>query len=141
MAEQDLTGTEAGDKVRIRTGPYAGRRGIVGDVQGNSVLLRLDEGEETLIRLDGITNYSLAARRAWEVMPKNAGRPASASSNKRMVSIRLDSQVWDLLGEAVNLGLIPSREQAINAWLRQRAEELAGQVAALKRQDAEDSNA
>lgn len=138
---QNLTGTQPGDKVRVRTGAHNGHRGIVAEVQGDVVRLRLEVGEEILMPLDSITNFSLAARRAWEVMPKKAGRPVSTGGSKRMVSIRLDGQVWDLLGEAVNLGLIPSREQAINAWLRERADELAVQVTALNRQGAEDGNA
>jgi len=127
MAKQDLTGTQVGDKVRLRFGPNAGERGVVEELRGSSLLIGLDTGDKVAVPLVEITNYSLAARRAWEIMPKRAGRPASAGAQKKMVSIRIDSQVWELLGRAVELGLIPSREQAINTWLRERANELLGQ--------------
>ncbi len=120
MSLQNTAGTQVGDKVRIRSGDHAGERGLIDEVADASVLVRFDTGEQVLMPLDNITNYSLAARRAWESMPKRAGRPVSVGAQKKMVSIRLNSEVWELLGKAVDLGLIRSREHAINAWLRER---------------------
>jgi hypothetical protein len=137
MARQDPTGTQVGDKVRLRLGPNAGERGLVEEVNDSSLLVHLNTGERVIAPHEGITNYSLAARRAWDVMPKRAGRPSSASPPKKMVSIRIDSQVWGILGQAVDLGLIASREQAINIWLHQKADELFAQVAARKSQAEE----
>ena len=34
--------------------------------------------------------------------------------------MRIDVEVWGRLGEAVELGLIPSREEAVNVWLSQQ---------------------
>ena len=41
-----------------------------------------------------------------------------------MVSIRIDREVWERLGMAVEQGLIPSRERAVNEWLAEKAIEL-----------------
>lgn len=109
----------SGDKVRIRSGLYAGSRGIIQDGSNEQLEIQLDEGDIVHVTLDEVTNYSLAARRAWKAMPKRAGRPQLSSPRKKMVSIRLDVDVWDRLGEAVELGLVPGKEQAVNAWLRQ----------------------
>lgn len=141
MAKQDPTGTQVGDKIRLRFGPNAGERGLVEEVTESALLVHLISGDRVIAPREGITNYSLAARRAWDVMPKRAGRPSSAGPAKKMVSIRIDSQVWELLGQAVDLGLIPSREQAINVWLHQKADELLAQAVARKSQGMEEHNA
>ena len=82
--------------------------------------IQLDESNIVYVTLNDITNYSLAARRAWKAMPKRAGRPQLFSQRKKMVSIRLDVDVWDRLGEAVEQGLVPGKEQAVNTWLREQ---------------------
>ena len=109
--------------------------------QDGALSVNLETGEIVPVLGEELTNFSLAARRAWEVMPKRAGRPTSAGPQKKMVSIRIDSQVWELLSRAVDLGLIPSREQAINTWLRQKTDELLEQIACREQQLAEGSNA
>jgi hypothetical protein len=117
---QDPSGFQLGDKIRVRLGSYKGSRGVVQTQVDGLLEIQLDEGEIIRIVPGEITNYSLAARRAWQVMPKRAGRPQLATPRKKMVSMRLDIDVWDRLGEAVELGLIPSREEAINTWLCQQ---------------------
>jgi uncharacterized protein (DUF4415 family) len=57
-------------------------------------------------------------------MPKRAGRPRLDEPRKKPVSLRLDVDVWRLLIQAAEQGLIPNREQAINAWLREKLAEL-----------------
>ena len=118
--QQDEDRAQIGDKVRIRSGAHVGVRGIVQSSSGEFLEIQLDEG--ALIRTvpEEITNYSLAARRAWRVMPKRAGRPQLPVPRKKMVSMRLDIEVWERLGEAVELGLIASREDAVNTWLQQQ---------------------
>jgi hypothetical protein len=109
--------SQIGDKIRVRSGPYSAARGIIqAEVDGILEIL-LDEGSRIHVEPREITNYSLAARRAWQTMPKRAGRPQSVTSRKKMVSMRIDEEVWNRLGEAVELGLIPSREEAVNTWL------------------------
>ena len=119
-------GFQAGDKIRIRTGLYAGARGIIQAEKEGRLEILLDSGNTVLIEQQEITNYSLAARRAWQKMPKRAGRPQLSSPRKKMVSLRIDIEVWERLGEAVDLGLVPSREEAINAWLQERLNTLLG---------------
>jgi hypothetical protein len=126
-AGQDLSVSLAGDKVRIKTGSHAGERGILQVATDGALSVSLETGAIAPVFGEELTNFSLAARRAWKVMPKRAGRPTSDGPQKKMVSIRIDSQVWELLSRAVELGLIPSREQAINTWLRVKVNELLGQ--------------
>ncbi len=117
---QDPSGFQLGDKIRVRSGIYKGTRGVIRAEVDGLLEIQLDEGGIVNIAVKEVTNYSLAARRAWQVMPKRAGRPQLPVPRKKMVSIRLDVDVWNRLGEAVELGLIPGREQAVNTWLRQK---------------------
>jgi len=106
-----------GDKVRLRNG---GERGVVQAVRNEGLEIELTSGEMRHVYGDEVTNFSRAARRAWVVMPKRAGRPRQLNAReKRMVSLRLDVEVWRGLALAAEMGLIPSREQAVNKWLRQ----------------------
>ena len=122
--KQDPSGFQPGDKVRIRSGSYVGAKGIIRAESDELLEIRLDEGGIVSVPAKEVTNYSLAARRAWQVMPKRAGRPQLATPRKKMVSIRIDVDVWNHLGEAVELGLIPNREEAVNTWLRERLDTL-----------------
>lgn len=122
---QDPRGARAGDKVKVRLGSFAGQRAVVRGVDGRCIEIQLETGAITRIALGDVTNYSLAARRAWQAMPKRAGRPpVLPGTRKRMVSIRLDEDVWRRLGQAAEFGLIPSREQAVNLWLREQLDML-----------------
>jgi hypothetical protein len=117
---QDPSGFQLGDKIRVRSGPHTGARGIIQAEVDGMLEIQLEERSIISIPTRDVTNYSLAARRAWQVMPKRAGRPQLLTPRKKMVSMRLDMDVWNRLGEAVELGLIPNREEAINTWLRQQ---------------------
>lgn len=117
---QEPIGIQTGDKIRIRSGPYSGARGVIqAEVDGILDVL-LDEGSRLHMEPQEITNYSLAARRAWQTMPKRAGRPQSSSPRKKMVSMRIDVEVWNMLQEAVERGLISNRERAVNDWIREQ---------------------
>ncbi len=121
---QSPDGWQLGDKVRVRTGPHKGDRGILQGEENDLLELKLDSGEVLLLEPEKLTNFSLAARRAWNVMPKRAGRPLSSVPRKKMVSMRLDIDLWQQLGYAVELGLIHSREHAVNRWIRECLDEL-----------------
>lgn len=123
---QHPEGFRVGDKVRVRAGPNAGVRAIIRAAADGLLEVETAVGDVLLVSANDVTNYSLAARRAWQVMPKRAGRPpADSSRRKKMVSLRLDEDVWNRLGVAAEFGLIPSREQAVNSWLRDRLDDLA----------------
>jgi len=122
--KQDPSGFQPGDKVRIRSGSYIGAKGVIRAESDGLLEIQLDEGGIVSVPAKEMTNYSLAARRAWQAMPKRAGRPQLATPRKKMVSIRIDVDVWNHLGEAVELGLIPNREEAVNTWLRERLDTL-----------------
>jgi uncharacterized protein (DUF4415 family) len=124
--QHDQEDNNIGDKVRIRSGPSAGARGVIRAVANGLVEVQLDANEMIRVAPEEVTNYSRAARRAWQVMPKRAGRPQLPTPRKKMVSVRLDVDVWDQLGKAVELGLIPGREQALNMWLREHLDILFG---------------
>src|SRR3712207_3296117 len=106
---QDSSGFQRGDKVRLRTGDQAGSRGIIGAEVDGRLKIILEDGAEILVSPEGVTNYSLAARRAWSASPKKAGRPKEVGRQKKMVSIRVDTDIWEALGRAVEAGFIPSR--------------------------------
>lgn len=118
--QQDKDETFIGDKVRIRSNAYAKKKGVVQAKAGELLEIQLDEGPLIHVEPSELTNYSLAARRAWQTMPKQSGRPQLAVPRKRMVSLRLDIDVFDDLDKAAKSGLIPNKEQAVNNWLRQQ---------------------
>lgn len=121
---QEPIGIQIGDKIRVRSGLYSGARGVIQAEENGVLEVLLTEGNRVHIKSHEITNYSLAARRAWQSMPKRAGRPQLSNPRKKMVSMRIDIDIWKRLGEAVELGYIPSREEAINIWLRDQVDSL-----------------
>jgi uncharacterized protein (DUF4415 family) len=117
---QEPIGIQIGDKIRIRSGLYSGMRGIIQAEINGGVEVLLDDGNSIHVEPTDITNYSLAARRAWQKMPKKAGRPQSPTPRKKMVSMRIDVDVWNMLQEAGERGLISNREKAVNDWIREQ---------------------
>ena len=67
-----------------------------------------------------LTNYSLAARRAWRSMPdRKVGRPAGTRVSDRVsVIFRIDRTLWDEFLSAEKAGLIADRTSIINEYLR-----------------------
>ncbi|HYT44075.1 MAG TPA: hypothetical protein VEP90_17175 [Methylomirabilota bacterium] len=115
---------QLGDKIRIRSGPHTGVRGTVRSQIDGQLEVQVGENDIINVPINNVTNYSLAARRAWKAMPKRSGRPQGNKPAKRMVSMRIDPDVWDMLQEAAQHGLIPNREKAVNDWLRERITQL-----------------
>ena len=126
---QDVDGAQIGDKVRFRFGIHAKERGIVQATVGSLLEIQLEKGGLIQAGPEEITNYSLAARRAWRVMPKRAGRHQLETPRKKMASLRLNVDVLDDLDKAAELGLIPNKEQAVNTWVRQKLDLLLGKEA------------
>lgn len=111
------------DKVRIKEGEHKGRKGIVAEAQSEYLSVSID-GDKILVSPEHVTNYSLAARRAWQKIPKKSGRPRSSKPRKKMVSIRVEIESWELLGRAIELGYVSSKEEAVNSWIKEKLEKL-----------------
>ncbi len=116
---QNPDGFQMGDKVRIRAGIHARVRGVIRAERNGVFVIESNDGDLVHVEADDLTNYSLAARRAWQTAPKQAGRRPLQTPRKKMVSLRVDVDVWRGLSQAAEFGLIPSREQAVNQWLRE----------------------
>lgn len=110
-----------GDKVRIKKGPFATRRGTLLRRESGKWLVALADGAETTI-VDGsdLTNFSLAARRAWQSMPhRNVGRPVGTKVSDRIsVIFRIDRILWQEFIDAETSGLVQDRTTVINNCLR-----------------------
>ena len=116
---------QVGDKVRIKSGSKTAKRGVLTAIQGQRVRVRLADGTQTMTTLLSITNYSAAARRAWQTMPKRAGRPVNPN-RKIQVSLRIDERAWRELGALAAAGRIRSREHLVNTLLAAAARHLTG---------------
>lgn len=108
---------QLGDKVRVKG---TSERGIIEAASGDEVSVRVG-GSLIAVCSGCVTNYSDAARRAWRDRPKKTGRPKLPAPRKRMVSLRLDLEVLDLIALLAEHSLIPNREQAVNDWCRAAA--------------------
>ncbi len=116
----------SGDKVRMRGLVHTGARGVISVVDADVLEVSLNDGQVARVTPDDVTNYSLAARRAWAVMPKRSGRPRG-SAKKKMVSFRLDGDVIEMLARARSTGRLENASEAVNLWLRERLRGLLGE--------------
>src|SRR5712691_6217015 len=118
---------EVGDKVKLKGGNNASVRGVVEAVQGDELLVRLDEsGELIAVASQFVTNFSLAARKAWKNMPhRQVGRPKGARHCDRVsVTLRIDRELWEQFRQDEEEGLIEDRTATINAWFRDMLDKL-----------------
>src|SRR5215472_15454594 len=110
-----------GDKVRLRSGVLAGQRGTVEAVERGHLLVRVDDlpGLETMAP-EAVTNYSLAARKAWQTEPKRAvgRRKGTKLCDRVSVTLRIDRELWGLFVALERSGSIEDRTATINGWLR-----------------------
>ena len=89
---------EVGDKVKLKSYDGAPARGVVEEVHGDKLLVRLNElGERVAVTSELVTNFSLAARKAWKNMPhRQVGRPKGARHCDRVsVTLRIDRDLWE----------------------------------------------
>lgn len=110
-----------GDKVRIKRGAFAGERGILVRPQSGQWIVSLVQRDGSiLVPNDDLTNYSLAARRAWRSMPdRKVGRPAGSKVSDRVsVIFRIDRILWNAFLNAEQSGLVEDRTYVINECLR-----------------------
>ncbi len=116
-----------GDKVQVKCGKHRGKRGVVVSAKGSEIIVRLDMGQLRIFaKSNELTNYSLAARKAWVSMPdRRVGRPAGSSKTPRIsVTLRLDLELWMRFKRLESMGLIEDRTAVINVWLRERVGDL-----------------
>lgn len=112
-----------GDKVRIKVGGHAGKRGFVESIEGEKLLIRLDDsGRKLTVAPEGLTNYSLAARKAWVTGPDRAvGRRKGTKLYDRVsVTLRFDREVWERFLALEGTGAIEDRTATINVWFREK---------------------
>lgn len=118
---------EAGDKVRVKVGAHAGERGVVEAVDGEKLLVRLEEsGSKVRATPQQVTNFSLAARKAWVTGPDRAvGRRKGTKLYDRVsVTLRFDREVWEHFLGLEDAGVIEDRTAFVNAWFREKLAEL-----------------
>jgi uncharacterized protein (DUF4415 family) len=111
-----------GDKVKLKNHNNSSARGVVEEVQGDALLVRLDKsGELVAISSEEVTNFSLAARKAWKNMPhRQVGRPKGARHCDRVsVTLRIDRELWEQFKQDEVEGIIQDRTATINSWFRE----------------------
>jgi hypothetical protein len=121
--------TEIGDKVKLKSHNGAPARGVIEEVHGHELLVRLDEsGELVAVTSELVTNFSLAARKAWQNMPhRQVGRPKGARHCDRVsVTLRIDRELWEQFKRAESEGRIRDRTATINFWFREMLDRLEG---------------
>jgi uncharacterized protein (DUF4415 family) len=118
---------EVGDKIKLKSHNGAPARGVVEKVRDDKLLVRLDEtGELVAVAAELVTNFSLAARKAWKNMPhRQVGRPKGARHCDRVsVTLRIDRELWEQFKRDESEGLIKDRTSTINSWLREMLDKL-----------------
>ncbi len=120
-------GPEAGDKVKLKNHHDGAVRGVVEAVHGDQLLVRLEEsGELVVTGSASVTNFSLAARKAWKNMPhRHVGRPKGARHCDRVsVTLRIDRELWEQFKREEAEGRIRDRTATINVWFREMLDRL-----------------
>ena len=130
------------DKVRLKAGPHAGRRGVIREIRDGAIIVALDGDAGTLlVNPHEVQNYSLAARKAWQTAPQRqgiGGRKPKSERPRLPVAFRVDPLVWDLLKEAEMRGLIANRTEAINQWILAGVTDLLRDVRPVERVGEQD---
>jgi hypothetical protein len=109
--------TRPGDKVRLKSGGHSGERAFVIAVERGTLVLELD-GRRFRCAVSDVTNFSLAARKAWATMPKRAGRPRARVPRTKMLSLRLPVELIDQVDSIVDAGHAETRSAFIEHALR-----------------------
>jgi hypothetical protein len=120
---------ESGDKVRLKAGTHAGERGFLDAFDGDKLVIRLEEsGLKVRVTPEQVTNFSLAARKAWATEPDRAvGRRKGTKLYDRVsVTLRLDRDLWERFLGLEEDGVIEDRTGLINGWFREKLAGLDG---------------
>ena len=118
-----------GDKVKLKRSARAevGAHAVVLGVDGPRLILRLTESDRVLqSSIEHVTNFSLAARKAWHNMPaRNVGRPKGSRVCDRIsVTIRVDRTLWEKFRQAESDGIVQDRTSALNEWISEGLDHL-----------------
>jgi hypothetical protein len=118
-----------GDKVKLKRSAAvaAGAHGVITEAS-DPLSVRLDEsGEIITVSTDMVTNFSLAARKAWQNMPeRNVGRPKGSRVCDRIsVTIRVDRDLWERFRRAEAEGLVEDRTSVLNLWIAEGLDALS----------------
>jgi hypothetical protein len=117
----------AGDRVRIKLSAFRGRRGVVRAIVNGMLVVCLENSRKTLrVAEKDVTNFSLAARKAWKTLPtRRVGRPKGLRFCDRVsVTLRIDRQLWEEFQRKESLGVIADRTGTVNRWLREKLRQL-----------------
>jgi hypothetical protein len=131
----------AGDKVRVKAADHAAQRGVVENVDGEKLLVRLEQsGLKVRLTAEQVTNYSLAARKAWRTEPDRAvGRRKGTKLTDRVsVTLRLDRDLWEQFQGLEEVGVIADRSGVINGWFREKLAELGREGARADAHEGDD---
>ncbi|ADB15967.1 hypothetical protein Psta_1289 [Pirellula staleyi DSM 6068] len=112
-----------GDKVRVKA---TKERGVVESLDGRKIQVRLETGLLTPVTELEITNYSMAARKAWKSMPnRRVGRPNGTTTTDRVsVTLRIDRKLWEAFKSAEERGAVADRTATINKWISEKLRQL-----------------
>ncbi|HMG73676.1 MAG TPA: hypothetical protein VK582_09255 [Pyrinomonadaceae bacterium] len=123
---------QPGDRVKIKNIDHRGTRGIVTRLNRDRLVVKLDDRDELVeLKSHEVTNFSLAARKAWQSMPhKRVGRPkGSRVCDRTSVTLRIDRDLWDEFRALESNERIKDRTTVINAMLREKLAELKSEQA------------
>ena len=117
---------EIGDKVRLKTTAFAGARGVIEGLERDIAVVRISGSNCVSVAVSEFTNYSLAARKAWQNMPhRQVGRPKGTRVCDRVsVTLRIDREVWDWFRRLESQGLLSDPTASVNEWLRENLSKL-----------------
>ena len=117
---------EVGDKVKLKSHHGLPVRGIVEEVHGDELLVRLHESEELIaIESGAVTNFSLAARKAWKNMPhRRVGRPKGTSLRPSVRDATNRPSALGAVQTDVIKGRIRDRTATISLWFHEMLHKL-----------------
>src|SRR5437773_3991024 len=105
----------------MKAGQHAGERGTVETLEGEKLVICLDDsGLKVRVQPEQVTNFSLAARKAWATEPHRAvgRRKGTCLSDRVSVTLRLDRELWELFQGLEETGVIEDSTALINSWIR-----------------------
>jgi hypothetical protein len=96
-------------------------------IDGGKLVVRLEgSGQRAWLTPEQVTNFSLAARKAWVTGPhRRVGRPKGTRLCDRIsVTLRIDRELWERFRAMEKAGVIEHRTGLVNRWLREKMDEL-----------------